>query len=74
MEHTNTTHHAGHSGYQGQTKETIVLSKKMVYGGILVFLIIIGGLFYFLKYYPEQKHMREVQIYKRTLYENILCR
>ncbi len=51
----------------------IQISKKSLLIGMLILVIIIVLLFYFLKLIPEKNKDKDIKIYKKALYDSILC-
>ena len=52
---------------------SIQISKKSLLIGVLILVIAIVLLFYFLKYIPEKNKDKDIKIYKKALYDSILC-
>ena len=55
------------------TKDTIKFSKRTFMLSVLIILILIGLALYFLIYYPEQQKQSEINLYKKALFDSILC-
>ncbi len=53
--------------------ETVRISKKAFIGGIIVFILVVAGLWSGLSYYPKQQKQHNIQVYKKALFESINC-
>lgn len=56
-----------------EDKSTIKISIKSIVLVIVLIIIAAGLAYYFLKYAPEQKKKNDINSYKKSLYESILC-
>ncbi|MBI2632036.1 hypothetical protein HYW75_03465 [Candidatus Pacearchaeota archaeon] len=65
--------HDHHKNIPAEKKESIQISKKTLLYGLLILIIAAFFLFYSLKYLPEKNKVSDINLYKKALYDSILC-
>lgn len=58
---------------ENEKRETIQISKKTLFIGLIILIVAAILLYYNFSYLPEKNKEEEIKAYKKALYESILC-